>query len=651
MQTDAAGRTTHYAYDAGNRLQRMTAPDQGVTTFAYDAEGNLASVTDARGNTTTYTYDGLGQRLSEHSPDRGATTYAYDRGGRLVSKRLANGATYAYAWDPAGRLLSRSSAGFAETFTYDEGAYGKGRLSRISDSTGTTTFAYSAAGELVQQVATIFGYGYTTGWGYDAAGRLLSMTYPTGFAVNFDYDGAGRVTRIRSNLGGVWSTLADAMLYQPATNRLFGWRFGNGLPRMETLDADGRITHLQSRHVHGVGYAYHDTDTIRGVTDGVYTSLSADYAYDAADRLRAVARTGDAQEFLVDSVGNRTGQTQRGAAFSHVVEATSNRLTAWSGGSQFRNFTYDAAGNLVAETRHDGSRTYHYDVFNRLWLVRNNGAIVGNYRSNALDQRVHRDAGGLSRRFVYGPDDNLLAEVGDGHHTAYVWFDGRLLGIARAGQFYASHNDHLGRPEALTNVHGTVAWRAANAAFDRTVLVDTVGGFTLGFPGQQLDAETGLWYNWHRYYDGELGRYTQSDPIGLAGGINTYAYVGGNPISYVDPDGLQRGPSLSQGTIYRGTGDIHGQIWIGNQLRDGAIQNFWPRTSNAYKAWGPGVSSVCTLCVPNGGSIDSLKDSITGSDGTQCKAPPRVNTNGAGMSAPGQGPSCTCMAWSMSGTP
>jgi RHS repeat-associated protein len=113
--------------------------------------------------------------------------------------------------------------------------------------------------------------------------------------------------------------------------------------------------------------------------------------------------------------------------------------------------------------------------------------------------------------------------------------DGETDGI------YYYHNDHLGTPQRLTDATGTVAWAADYLPFGGVdITVETVEN-NLRFAGQYYDEETGLHYNYHRYYDPATGRYLTADPIGLNGGINLFAYVSNNPVNFIDPWGLMIG--------------------------------------------------------------------------------------------------------------
>ena len=200
------------------------------------------------------------------------------------------------------------------------------------------------------------------------------------------------------------------------------------------------------------------------------------------------------------------------------------------------------------------------------------------YAHNAFGQRQIKDDGTTTTRFVYnGP--NLLHEDNGSVERDYIYLDGELVAFVQSGTVYYVHNDHLGRPEKVTTSYNNVVWSSQNNAFDNVPVTDMIGGLNVGFPGQYYDVESGRYYNYFRTYDSETGRYLQSDPIGLAGGLNTYTYAGANPVNGIDPLGLFR----------YGTG-------VGTASQNPLIMNFGG--SNGPNFTGPGADP--TIGQPSG---------------------------------------------------
>ena len=170
-----------------NRLLNVTDAAGGVTRYGYDAKDRLASVQDPLNLTTAYTYDGLGNLTRLASPDTGIATYVPDAAGNIVGSTDARGLATSYGYDGLGRQTNASFSGGVVAFEYDNtttgGTYAKGRLTRITDPSGATSYRYDAFGRVVQKTQTV-GSGATAktfvmSYQY-AAGRLTAITLPSG---------------------------------------------------------------------------------------------------------------------------------------------------------------------------------------------------------------------------------------------------------------------------------------------------------------------------------------------------------------------------------------------------------------------------------------------------------------------------------------
>ena len=529
--------TTTNAYDALNRLAQTTLPDSSTIMYGYAPNGTLNSVLTSRGAQTTYTTNGFGSVTQRTSPDTGLTTYTVDPFGRVTQEVRANGTTVAYGYDGLDRLASRTSNGNTETYSYASSGVNATRLTGITNPTESSTFGYEGHGNVSSQTDVILGQSFSTSYSYNAAGQLASMTYPDGLSVTYSYNGAGQATGATPSRSG--GAVASAV-YQPFSGTPYALAFGNGSTMMGAVDTDGRLTSLNS--VFAKIISYNTDNTIYGINDSAYPDLNETFSYNAQSRLTGTTRSADSQSFAIDSDGNRTSLTRAGATISYPVASAGNKVTSW---------TY-MGGDIYS----DGVRTYSRDEFDRLAVTTKSGQTVGQYRYDALDRRVYKSTSQGATYFVYASSGQLLYEQSAQRAVNYVWLAGRLVGISvNHGALQSVHTDWLGRPELVTGTTSpTVAWRASNTVYDRKVTLDTIGGLNVFFPGQYYDSETNLYYNWHRYYDANSGRYIQSDPIGLTGGINSYAYTTGNPISRVDPTGFRNIVGQFGGSNVQGVG-------------------------------------------------------------------------------------------------
>ena len=248
------------------------------------------------------------------------------------------------------------------------------------------------------------------------------------------------------------------------------------------------------------------------------------------------------QHYDYDAGGNRTFKSHNGATTAYLPETTGNRLDTVN----TRAYRYDATGNLAG----NGAYTFGYDSRNRLTYAKASSGAEYRYGINAIGQRVGKTSAALTtggRVFVHDEAGHLIGEydTAGARIQEHLWLgDQPVAVIAGKGGLYYVLGDHLNTPRQIVDGSNRLRWRWDNLDPFGVNAPNTnpqglgVFGYNPRFPGQYADSETGLFYNYFRIYDQKGGRFTQSDPIGLRGGLNTYSYVGNNPLRYTDPTGL-----------------------------------------------------------------------------------------------------------------
>ncbi|WP_339674660.1 DUF2235 domain-containing protein [uncultured Zhongshania sp.] len=585
MRKEGNDQPSLQQYDGLGRLTQTLNALQGKTIIDYSLQGRVASITDAEGHQTRYFYNGFGDIVMMQSPDTGVLLHHYDSAGNKI--RTQGGATLAeastvrasteYRHDLASRLVAIDypDTGNDVAYSYDstdaEHGRGIGQLTHIKDASGTIDYSYDFLGRLTNEVRAFTLNGQTAnfsvGYYYNRKGLLDYIQLPNGDRQRFSYD-RERVSKIYYQRSGFRQTIIDKVVYALGDTPA-AWRYGNGAEASVNYDLDGRLTrqYLKNTQFDALlrqqNYHYDTRNQIELIdTHGMVGEPSTHYRYDALARLVAETPAEDrlpTKEYKYDAVGNRLAQHlslgDQQVSISSDYSIKSSHIKTY-GGTQL---LLSGNGNTLIESHPRLDRRYVYNQINQLVAVYVNRRLKSTYAYNSLGQRTHKlamtEQGPKHTVFHYNYDGQLLGETiwsprdGVQSNRFYLWW--QRMPVAMIDQQAEQvpiitylHSDHLNTPRLATNQDQTAVWQWQSDAFGVGLPdedPDGDGTFTnlnLRFAGQYFDAESGLHYNYHRYYDPETGRYTQSDPIGIMGGANTFAYAMANPVANTDPWGL-----------------------------------------------------------------------------------------------------------------
>ena len=603
-QVDSAGRQTLLEYDNMRQITKQTDPLGRVTRFEWCSCGSLGSLTDPMGRTTEWHSDVQGRPVGKQFGDGSKINYFYEnttsRLRQVIDEKQQVG-QYAYNRDNTLKSIAYANATIPTpgvSLTYDPNYE---RVVSMSDGIGTTLYSYNPITGVptlgAGAMASVDGPlpNDTITYGYDELGRRVS-TAINGVAALMTFDAAGRVIGATNALG------MFIYGYDGASSRLVSQSFPNG--------QTGELAYgnnLQDRTLQRITYKVGATAVSEflyghNVQAGRVTTWSQQPA----------AQTPNLHSFGYDTVNQLLLATVTNAGtlvntFAYAYDPAGNRLAEQVGGSNY-TATYNPLNQISTSTAPGASRTNEWDAEDRLVAVN-----CGNERteftydgfSRLASLRLLTNGFQVSlRRFVWCGGE--ICEERDASGVVTKRFFGQGMEVesgADAGNYFYTR-DHLGSIRELSDGSGTVRARYAYDPYGRRTRLTGDMEADFGFAGMFWSAETELSLTHYRAYDPELGRWLSRDPLKDAeveAGPNLYAYVGNDPINYIDPEGLM--PNSCQTSplcvTIVGTG-----VAAATKVRDVA-QTAGPRIAQAcrsgFEIARQGLDKISNIFVTRGG--------------------------------------------------
>jgi RHS repeat-associated protein len=484
---DAGGAVHEFVYDKKDRLVEVRRDGEPYDIYRYDEADNLIEK-----------LDGKGRRLLVCEPGYGRLALA---------RRLADGEGCRYEYNDRGRIVKAQTRRDRVALDYDE----EGRSTREERNELGVKNEFDRD-ELVS--ITVFGT-FITRYRREYDGRLI-ITDPTGSIHTFDFSDDGLILK----------------------------ELASGTRELVQYDSEGRclrkVVESASGGRHARVYRYSAAGDLLRIEDNRRGGVK--YHYDAAHRLKVAEREDGRNELYAhDAAGNLMVQP----GLDGVRVGPGNKLKQANG----ERFHYDHRDNVVLRESEKGMARCEYDSFDQLVRMSLDGR---EWRAeyDALGRRTRKRWSGQTTEY-YWDQDRLVGEIsGGGSVRVYVYADERALAPflyvdyaslnaePETGKVRYVFTNHLGAPEQVEDESGRAVWRGEVSPYGAIqVEIGRRDEINIRFPGHYYDVETGLHYNRFRYYDPALGCYLQSDPLGIAGGSNLYAYLA-NPLTDVDILGL-----------------------------------------------------------------------------------------------------------------